>query len=560
MSAPRYQSCKYSLFVSYAHVDDSAYADWVKTLKDVIFKRLALASVPTLLGVHFSGQDGVVSGDLGFELEDRLAQSFAMLLVVGPKYVRSGWCRKELEMFRKVFGNQHRGRLYIAAMTESALNAAQGDSTWESIIGKHQARIEMFDPDNRARPLAHRMQDGSSGCPQSFLDRAWGIGDRLVEEIQRDVDAVESAPQVDTVVDKPPVSPWSEPVAGGLKIAIGPCTHALDVQTAALAEVLKAGGDVVQLERDLLTSYNPRTGKPLRQALAASDVLVVPVSDETPLLSGEDGGHIALLQREWSALGKMRDVVWFKPPAPTAVPASIDGMAGGASAARGSVVAAVDIAIDIGVGTATDADADPEAEIEDEVEDRHLAVIAQLAPVCNSPTAVAKLLFGGDKAIRIGIQRHKLGGFTSLANELIAAWERLRRSSNRPDLKCVPLQLGDLACGFEPPPDLAAVVLLFFGEKTPRSSLRYQEESVEHLVPKREGAYPGLVAAFVKPPPLPPPPPLDPVPEHDWLTVRFVRQNEDDAPSIDDENRNELNDFLNVLWRRHLQKTAPTVH
>ena len=131
-----FKDCTYSLFISYAHDDDSAGFGWVTSLRNAISQRLdSLDDDIPKMGLHLSMENGPRGGTLGSELQERVEESFGMLLVIGKKYVNSKWCEKELKFFCEHFGEAGlRSRLYIAVMSEAAVNKAQQGEQWKLLM------------------------------------------------------------------------------------------------------------------------------------------------------------------------------------------------------------------------------------------------------------------------------------------------------------------------------------------------------------------------------------------------------------------------------------------
>ena len=183
-----FKDCEYSLFVSYAHRDDTSQFGWVESLRNAIFQRLdRLDNEIPKLGLHFSRENGPSGGTLGSELKDRVAKSFGMLLVIGEKYVSSDWCEKELKFLFEHFGEEGtRSRLYIAVMSEGAVNKAQQGEQWKKVMPADQLWVPMFQEIDHNRPLQHRTSDGTPGFPGLFVNQASKIADKLIKEIEKD--------------------------------------------------------------------------------------------------------------------------------------------------------------------------------------------------------------------------------------------------------------------------------------------------------------------------------------------------------------------------------------
>jgi hypothetical protein len=102
------------LFVSYAHIDDQSMTEgqkgWISTFHRALEVRLGqlLGKQPRIW------RDPKLAGNDYFadRLVDRLPRSAALVSVVSPRYVKSDWCRREVEEFCKA--SEESGGLRVA--------------------------------------------------------------------------------------------------------------------------------------------------------------------------------------------------------------------------------------------------------------------------------------------------------------------------------------------------------------------------------------------------------------------------------------------------------------
>ena len=506
-----FKDCEYSLFVSYAHDDDSSEFGWVQSLRNAIAQRLdRLDNDIPKLGLHLSQDNGPSGGTLGVELQDRVAKSFGMLLVIGKKYVSSEWCEKELKFFCDSFGEAGLGsRLYIAVMSEDAVVKAQQGEQWKRLMPADQLWVPMFDELDRNRPLPHTKNDGSSGYPGLFVNRVSKIADKLITEIEKDyARSKQMLPATGALRPAGTEAGLPARAAQRKQVVIGPHTPSLIPTIEAIKTALEnAGADVSVLDRSVIDDYDPDDARSLRPLLAKADALVVPMTLERPLQPTQPGGHTTILLREWLAAGKAeRNLVWYRPAELIVKP-------------------------------------------EDMASDKHLKCFEQLAPVCFSETALLSHLFGigSGVAIRLHIENHpQEHAFKRLARQLEDAWNALPPDASRPMLRCVSLDLDDLANASK---DVAGVVLLLpVPLKDPRSLLA-QIDQVQRFIPKN-GTYPGCVAILYNPP-------LGAqVPKHEWSYVQIKKSEQEPKLTLEDDSKIELEEFLKDLWDRYRRSTA----
>lgn len=506
---PKYSECEYSLFISYAHADDEANNWWVSALKEAIWSRLKnLRREITKLELHFSGENGPSVGYLSDELKERVRRSFGMLLVIGEKYVTSGWCEEELKFFAEVFGPEGaQKRLFVAVMSESALRLAEKGQYWKRFIAKDQLWVSMYQDKAPNSPLKPRLDNGM--FPDSFFQQSTRIADPLIKLIQDDYEESTKVSQTHELNRATAATPWSAPALQQLRVAIGPCTDNLLDKAAILKDALeKTGAEVTLFNRSVIADYDPDDGTPLRPALDSCHVLVVPIANGKPLRPDIEGGHATILSKEWAILNKRRSIVWYRP-------------------------------------------SDVEIPHNETAAPKHLDKFHQLAPVCSSEQAVVNLLFGvgSANAIKVYIEKHpKEPSYYRLTRQLEAAWNALPADPNRPALRCELLDFADLE---SKPKDVAGVVLLLPEGLKNSASLKAQQMLVQKTFPKKGSTYPGCVALIFKPPP-------KFAASHDWADVKFCKNDEEPKLVLDEESREWLDEFLCEIWAQY-QSEPPSI-
>ncbi|MDE2276481.1 MAG: TIR domain-containing protein, partial [Burkholderiales bacterium] len=148
--------CEFTAFISYAHADDAAWFDWITQFRSELERSLAaLLRGVRLPRFHLSGDNGPVAGELSDELTRRIEASFAMIIIVHDNYAQSAWCLKELEYFKSLFGEEgFRQRLYIVAMSESAILRVSASPAWQRLVpGGGQLWMPFYDAADPGRPL-----------------------------------------------------------------------------------------------------------------------------------------------------------------------------------------------------------------------------------------------------------------------------------------------------------------------------------------------------------------------------------------------------------------------
>lgn len=206
---------RYSVFMSYAHADDIAWADWITYFDKELNRGLqALLGEIKPPGTHLSSKNGPIHGPLNAALKSAIEDSYAMIVFVHNNYLRSRWCLQELQHFRDLHGLRgFRERLFIVAMSKGAIESLSERPEWRELFPE---------PDPVWMPF-HQLTDDAHNEPIfMFLKRSYGneavaatdflqpffrLRKKLVESIQNafdwDPDLFKSVPQTRRALGKP---------------------------------------------------------------------------------------------------------------------------------------------------------------------------------------------------------------------------------------------------------------------------------------------------------------------------------------------------------------------
>jgi hypothetical protein len=214
---PLLAECDYTAFISYAHADDDLAFGWVSQFRDELQKGLkSLLRGTTLPPLHLSGDNGPQAGLLGEQLEARIDRSFAMVIVVHRNYALSDWCLKELEFFHERFGLAGlRERLFVAALSEPAIQAVTGGATWKRLMpsGDNALWTRFFDPLVPDRPIPVYM--ARQVVDTAFAEPFGGLRDEFAERIRRAAKLREAGPPAPApAAPAPPGASAAAPAAG----------------------------------------------------------------------------------------------------------------------------------------------------------------------------------------------------------------------------------------------------------------------------------------------------------------------------------------------------------
>jgi hypothetical protein len=270
---------EYTAYVSYAHADDAAWNHWVSDFC-VELERGLKSSLRgfDLAPIYRGGADGPVAGALADELKQRVAASFAMIIVVHDNYVLSEWCRQELVFFKDRFGGIGlRERLYIVALSEQAMQRLTSDPFWHEMFpDPGQLWLQFYRDQDTNRPVA--IYDALNVLAPSFF----GPFQRLRDDLARRLRA--AAAVIEATRAPGPRSPATSNAENAP--AIGNATHDVFISHAsenrdwadAVVEALESEGVRCWLAARDVVPGAPAYAAEIAKALKRSRLVVAIVS------------------------------------------------------------------------------------------------------------------------------------------------------------------------------------------------------------------------------------------------------------------------------------------
>ena len=517
------KDCKFSAFISYAHADDVAWFDWVSHFRYELDRGLgALLRGMRLPPSHLSSDNGPVAGVLSDKLRQAVEDSFAMIIVVHDNYAQSEWCLRELEYFKSLFGEQGlRERLYVVALSESAILGVSGGTTWQQLLpGGEQVWMPFFDPADRNRPIDVYMGPGlvAPAFREPFI--------RLRGDLAGKLKVTASAPA--PLVQRGPAAPTAPTAASAARVLFGFVAPACEPAVrAALGTLNAAGQPASMLLQDAV--FNDFAD------FDSAEQLVL-AFDGAPLLMGSiaPGGHLQVQHEAWLRRGRPADRVhWLDlSPEPATTDPAPDPAPGPGAAARNTAAAYV-----ASLGAQA-------------VDVRMLAQRLQALRATRLPAAPAAAAPG----VRIYIEsnHNEPNLWEPLGDQLRVKWEALSRELSAGGV--APLRLRTRGLPLEqidefPDLDDADGVILLWGQKT-SDALVAQINKVENKLRPGRDAPPGIVAYL-----MPPQQSSEPIPAWGWKVLRFDAT---DAENIDvlEAERDELKRFLRQVHERHQQRVT----
>ncbi len=550
------KDCEFTAFISYAHADDAAWFGWIRQFRDELERSLgAMLRGVRLPRMHLSGENGPVAGALSLELQERVAKAFAMIIVVHDNYAQSAWCLKELEYFKSLFGDDgFRQRLYIVAMSESAIAAVSGGKDWQRLMpGSDQVWLSFYEASDRTRPVDVYMAPGlvSPAFRAPFERLRADFADKLRQAVADDASprSVATAPAV-------PALPGAlrQAAAGSAAAAadLPASAEVVDVllpglQTAVPATALPpaAAGQVSAGLGRVLLGFVPKTSEaalgPCRQALLAAGVqlqaitqdvvygsfsefdeaqhLVLPFDDSLPMMPiVGPGGHLQVLHDAWLKQGRPANQVHWLDLRSAPPPVAQWQGAAAYVASLGQAGCSLQ------------------------------GLLKQWLPAAPAAGPVAA------RPVRIYIEsnRHERTLWEPLGEQIRRRWQVL--CAEMAPGRVPPLNLRARGLPVEeidrfPNLDDADGVVLLWGRKT-SEALVAQINKVEGKLSIGLQVPPGIVAYL-----MPPQAATEPVPAWGWQVLRFRAADEDHIDVVEEE-RDELTRFLRKVFKRRQQRES----
>lgn len=481
------RECKYSAFISYAHDDDVLLGGWIRKFRTELERGVAVRVRDANLRLppmHLSQENGPVAGFLGEELRERLAESFAMVIVVHDVYARSTWCLKELEFFKDMFGEEGlRERLFILALSQDPIDRVTASDAWQRLMPGGEQLWTGFFPNlqgNMNEPAPILLDSGMPS--QLFTQRFNLVRDEFAGRVKASLAARAAAPPPRAMPQPRPAAPAAPAApAEASAIAFG-CVPGLEAAAGQVADRLRA----MKLDvRQLALTDDP--GR-----LSQARLLVLPF-DEQPV------SFLVLAQvDQWLRLGRSPESIrWLDLRAtPGAQP-----LPPGAAPAGQRALAAD-------------------------------ALCDELRPAEEPAAALA------DNGVTIYIEsnQNERNLWKPLGRHLSRKWEEYLQQhapGSRPPLRLMSRGLPVDDIDRFPLADADGVVLLW-GKKTP-DALVAQINKVENKLPGRDGA-PSIVAFL-----MPPQQSAEPVPAWGWQVLRVDAKDDTNIGVLDEV---DLRDFF----------------
>ena len=228
-------SFDYDVFISYAHIDNATLQKdqegWIGMLHRALELRLSM-----LLGEDARiWRDQKLSGNDRFdhEIVDQLVKAAALVAVLSPRYVRSEWCRKEVESFRleaeKTLGETMGNRSRIFKVVKTPVPLESHPPVVQGLLG-----YDFFDRDAAGRPREYVRGFGLEPEPEF-----WAKLDDLAYDLSQLLTGLQAEPAA------APASETASSAEGGATVYLAEATSDLDAERDQIRRELLAHGHAV---------------------------------------------------------------------------------------------------------------------------------------------------------------------------------------------------------------------------------------------------------------------------------------------------------------------------
>lgn len=320
------------IFISYCHADneDPMGDGWVELFHKILRTRLIQilgARVPEEQPTFWRDDSLQGNDEFADVLADKLRDVALVVSVMSPSYVKSDWCRREIEAFCSaatlrggVVVGENKGRILKVLK-----DPVPRDEHPDVLKGQTGFPFYTMDPE-RQRPVPFTLTKG---------DETIALAKRVIDDLAYSIIATlqavnEYMPEaLRTSVPVPVPMPGSVPATAAMPVAGAPGAAAPSAGTVFLAECeleeerqqlrrdLEARGVTVLPAGDLPVRKPDEFKHTVREALAQCDVSVHLVAATRSLvLRGEVEDTVSLqnqLAAERSAEGALRRVIWLPP-------------------------------------------------------------------------------------------------------------------------------------------------------------------------------------------------------------------------------------------------------
>ncbi|MBW3660538.1 MAG: TIR domain-containing protein [Gemmatimonadetes bacterium] len=293
----------YDLFISYSHVDNQSLTEgqkgWIDAFHQALERRLAqwLESDPEVF------RDPKLAGNDYFEdvLPARLRKTAILISIVSPRYAKSPWCQKELQVFCDVAedtgGIRVGDKARIFKVIKMPVELEHHPPQLQGLLGYD---FYMRDDKGVALELSPDLGDEAR---LRFIQRVNDLAHQIRQLIHELLES--SAPAGDTIVRRAVPRP-------GSTVYLAHTTYDLQDARDGIRRELEQRGHTVLPDREL--PPGPQFRDAVREQLARASLSIHPVGANYGMVPETEEESIVAIQHElgaeWAAASGSIQLVW----------------------------------------------------------------------------------------------------------------------------------------------------------------------------------------------------------------------------------------------------------
>ena len=180
--------CESTGLICAARRDDERWEGWVSRFRDELDRglrsRMRGVRLPPLDSTFAARASSSVEGSVSDEIDRLLAKTFALVLIAAPDTAESSWCQHEAAAFFRLHGASAIERLYIIALSQSAVRKVLSWPLWEQIGADTYSKwLQFFSDDHPEWPISISLDRGV--LSPEFIGPFERLREHFVESIRR---------------------------------------------------------------------------------------------------------------------------------------------------------------------------------------------------------------------------------------------------------------------------------------------------------------------------------------------------------------------------------------
>lgn len=290
-----YNDCNYSFFFSFSSADNDMRLDWITNCYDLLKKTTKghISTIGDFKEPFYYVDEKILHGRLDAKIKRKLSESYAYIAVVDENYLKSSICDIEFDYIKDCIDRDETDVLaFVFVLSEDAAEILNN-------------KYELSD-----YTVHHVYKSNGSLIPttdQEIKELLQDIGKCISKHIENENKREKQPEYIEAGISLATDTASVSGTAGGISLAIGPCTDDITDKVADLIHQLEKthpqGLDIRRLtEKDFSSISNP---KKLGNFLSQFDLIIQPFSMLPPVYGlFQQGGLIASIQQSLEAVNQ----------------------------------------------------------------------------------------------------------------------------------------------------------------------------------------------------------------------------------------------------------------